>query len=152
MSKISTILTTLKTRIQAASVLPDHIQLTNPYNVAANTDQALKKGFGIAVLPGNNTNRQTSCNLSINRSIRIIVTRKFFATDLNVESKEATERDLLEDQFKIIKDIENEPSLNGLVMQSGYISDNGIQRVRENDDKFLKLESVFDFEYNEDLT
>lgn len=149
MSKITTILNELKARIQLE--LPSHAQLTNPYNVGANTEMALKKGFGIAVGPGDNTNRNLSCKLSVNRSILIKLTTKFYATDLNVDAKEAAEKDLLESQFLIIKSMEKEPTLNGNLATSGFVSDSGILRVYDDKDQFLKLESVFNFEYMEDL-
>ncbi len=149
MSKISEILDALKARVVAT--LPTHKQLTNPYNVSSNTEKALNLGFGIAAGPGDNTNRNLSCKLSINRTIIIILTEKFYATDLNIVAKETVEKNLFEAQFLVIKAIEEEPSLTGLTIKSEYVSDGGIARVKEDRDQFLKIESVFNFEYTESL-
>jgi hypothetical protein len=126
--------------------------LTNPYNVGANTEKSLIQGWGIAIGPAENTFRNISCKVSLNRSMIIILTRKFYAMDLNVIGKETVEKLLMEDQHEIIKAVESEPSISGVSINASYISDTGILRVFEDKDQFLKIESIFNFEYTEDVT
>lgn len=153
MSKISDLHAALKSRLLALFPIVDgFVQLTNPYNVAANTITALEKGWGLAIGPGLNTNRQLSCQLSIGRSMIVVLTRQFFANELDVDAKESGELLLMEDQFKVINDFESEPTINKTVAKSNFISDEGIKRVFETKDQYMKLESVFEMEYLENLT
>lgn len=129
MSKISDIFDALV--IDIAAELPNHNQLTNPYAIEENTSLSLNQGWGLAVGPAVNTFRQLSCKLSVNRSMIITVTRKFFANELNIAGKDNVVKLLLEDQFLLIKMVENETgTFSALVAKGDYSSDSGILSVK----------------------
>lgn len=151
MSKIVDCLTALEARI--ITVLPNHFELSNPYAPEQNSEHMLKQSWGLRGRSGNNSLRNLSCRVSIRRTIEIVLTRKYYAAEMNRAAKKQTEYDLWEDQFLIIKDIEKDPTLNNssAVTQFGYVSDGGIEYVFSNDKPYLMIVSQFDLEYIEDL-
>jgi hypothetical protein len=150
MSNISTFYDTILTR--TAAVLPAAYQkLSNPYQIDQNQEMALRAGYGIAVGPAENTNRQIDCNLSIKRTITVTLTRKHFATELNRTDKEAAEKQLLEDQLLLVKEFEKDPMsvYSNNVTKFVFVGDNGIESVFDQKNDFLKLTMSFDSEYFE---
>jgi hypothetical protein len=150
-SNISDAFDALKARL--AAVFPDHTELTNPYQVDHNSDLILAQGYGIAIGPAVNTERNLSCKLSVGRTIIIVLTRSYFATETQIALRETGTKLLLEDQFLIIKDLEKDPTAGNstAIAKLGYQSDSGILPVKADADNFLKLESTFNIEYFEDL-
>jgi hypothetical protein len=150
MSNISTIFDTFKSKLQ--TWLPSHVQLTNPYAIDQNTEMALSQGFGIRWGGGGNTNRLVGCQMSVQRTMTVIITRQFYANDLNVVGKETTEKYLMEDEYTIIKNIESDVDLgSSSLAKILFVSDNGIEFVFTEKDNYLKLEITFELEYFENL-
>lgn len=151
MSKITTAYDALKARVVA--LLPTHLALTNPYAPEQNTEMALKIGYGIRVAAGENSKRNLSCVLSVNRGMEIVLTRKYYGSELNRDAKEAAEKALLEDQFLLIKDVEKDPTLalSGTLCKFEYVGDTGIEFVFNEDKPFLMIVSSFNMEYFENL-
>lgn len=155
MTNISTAFAEIKTMMGTLFTENNgYYQLTNPYDIEENTETMHEKGWGVALGPGTNTNRQLCNRLSINRTIVITLTRRRFANELDTESKESAEKSILEDQFTLIQNIELYPSLNNSV--SGitkfvYVSDGGIEAALPNSDAYIKLASTFEMEYFESL-
>lgn len=134
------------------TLLPNHTRLSNPYQLDQNTEPALKQGWGLKVESGSNTNRHVNCQLSIERTLTIAITRKYYAMELNAASKATTEKDLLEDQFIVVKDFEKNSALEGIVARAIYTSDTGILFVFNEEKPFYKIETTFTIEYFESLT
>lgn len=151
MSKATDSYEALKDRIE--TVLPTHNRLIQPYKPEENPEDRIKKGYGIQIGPGENTNRNISCKISIKRDMIVVLTRKWFAKELDRDAKEVTEKALLEDQFLVIADFEADPTLgaSGTVVNSAYVSDSGVDFIFTNKDNFIKLETTFSLEYLEDL-
>lgn len=151
MSYISDVYDALAARVLA--VLPNHLSLENPYALSECSDQVLTKGVGIAMGEGVNTNRYIGCDkMSIKRSFRVIVTREVTATKFDTTSRISAEKTLFEDQKLVLEDIENDPTLNSsAVTQSMYVSDNGVEFVLDNKHNFMKLDSLIEIEYIQDI-
>lgn len=151
MSNISDAYDALVTRLE--TILPSHNRLPNPYKPDENADEQLKLAWGVQVSTGNNSERNISCKLSIERSIIVVLTRRFFAPDLVEDRMEVPEKALLEDQFLVIDDFEKDPTLNDstAICKMRYDSDSGIEYVKSDEDNFIKIESTFLIEYFEDL-
>lgn len=130
----------------------DYFRLPNPYKPEENSERYLLKGWGIAIGPSNNSNRFAACKYSVNRGITIILTRKYHATESDVDSKETTEKALLEDQNTLIESLESDSSINGATMYSRYVSDGGIEYVRNDTDMFLMIRTQVELEYIETFT
>lgn len=150
MSTISDIYNEVKSRVSAK--LPTHKLLPDPYIVESNPETFLEKGYSIAIKDAQNTNKQLGCKISVQRNIEIVITRKFFSTDLNRDHLETREKDLLEDHALVIKDIEKDPSLGiAETPMFTYVSDNGIETVFDDKSNFIKIVSTFSVEYFESL-
>lgn len=149
MSKISQIHDAIYARV--ISLLPNHKELTNPRFMEQNDALYLRKGFAINITSGENTNRDFACSLSYRRTLLLTNTLQVFGTDRDTTLRKTTEKNLLEDQFLLIKDIEKDPTLNQVTNQINFLSDNGIQEVFFEQGSFLMIQSQINFEYFEDL-
>lgn len=150
MSNISTIFDDFKSSVSA--LLSGHSQLTNPFDTAQNVESVLTRGYGIRLGPGNNTNRNISCKMSVQRELTLIITRKAYAQELNITGKESVEKQILEDQYLVIKAVQQSPTLgSSAITKIDYSSDNGIEFIFTDRDNFLKIETVFTVEYFEEL-
>lgn len=152
MSRASTAFDAFKARVVA--VLPNHSELSNPYSLEQNLETAMRQGFGIQILPAENPKRNLSCKLSVRRGMALVLTRKFYASELNRAAKESVEKQLLEDQYLVIKDLEADPTLgvSSVVTRSEWQSDGGIQFVFTDDKPFYSLITNFELEYLEDIS
>lgn len=154
MSNISTAYDALKTRLQ--TLYPSgsgYVQLVNPYEVEENTEAALKKGWGIAFGPAVNTERLLSCQLSLERTMTITFTRARFRSEFNISNQETNEKLLFEDQYLLIKDLENEPTINNAssgITKITFTGDAGVESIGETD-AYIKLVCDFKMEYFENL-
>ena len=155
MSNISTAYDAIKTKLD--TLFPSssgYIQLVNPYDIDENTDSALRIGWGIAFGSATNTRRELSCRLSIERTITITFTRARFRSEFNTSQQETNEKLLFEDQYLLIKDLENEPMINNAtsgITKFTYESDGGVESVTGESDAYIKLSTVFSLEYFENL-
>lgn len=151
MSKVSDVYDALVTRVSA--VLPTHKRLSDPNFPEANPEKDLVKGWGIAFGPGENTAGTLTNIMSVRRQFVIIVSRKVQKRDTDAVGRATVEKQLFEDQKLIIADVEGEPTLGNsdAVCVANYTSDGGIEFVHADKDNFLKLETVIEIEYREDL-
>lgn len=155
MSNITTAFDAIKAKMLV--LFPEvsgYYQLTNPYDVEENTITMHEKGWGVALGPGTNTNRQLSCRLSVQRDITIVLTRRRYANELDTPSKESAEKSILEDQYTLIKALEKDPTINSSVSGIArfvFASDGGIETILAESDAFIKLVTVFNMEYFENL-
>lgn len=149
MSNVTTAFDNLATRIQ--TILPNHVRLTNPYSLDQNSEQFLDQGWGLGFGSDSNSNRLQSCQLSLTQSFIVPITRKYFATEFGVENKATMEKNLMEDRFLLIKDLEKDTTLNGGDINVRYIGSSGIQTVFSGRDVFLSIVLQFDVEIFEDL-
>ena len=155
MSNISTAYGAIKTKMEALFPIGSgYIQLVNPYDIDENTDSALKLGWGIALNSGTNTRRELSCRLSLERTITITFTRARYRSEFNTSQQETNEKLLFEDQYLLIKDLENEPMINNAtsgIVKFTFESDGGVESVTGESDAYIKLSSIFSLEYFENL-
>lgn len=132
---------------RVGSLLPDHKRLPRPYNIAENNERFLDKGWGIAVTASENTQRELCKRRSLRRSFEIIVTRKYYSLEHDVEKRSDTEKLLLEDLSTLYDDYcENLTLANekGLIQALG---DNGIEEVYSEDKPFYAVRLRMDVEY-----
>jgi hypothetical protein len=150
MTKITNIREELESIIAAS--IAGYKQIPNPYEIEKTSNVILKKGFAIAFGPGTNTERLLSCQLSIDREMAIVLTRQVSSTEHDTNRRESIEKDILEDQFLIIRAIERDPSLNNKAARARYVGDNGLEFLSLENSRYFVLQSNFAFEYFEDLT
>lgn len=154
MSLISTAYAALISRIESVlnTVSGGYKRIPNPYAPLENTELVLRKGYGLAILAGENTNRQVNCMVSIGRTIEVVLTRLYTGKEEDAPGKAALEQLLLEDQHLLINDFEQDISINGSTMYTRYVSDSGIEFVSGDSGRFLMLKTQFALEYMENFT
>ena len=153
MSKISQSLTIIKSTV--ATLLTNHVALSNPYETDECTEPELKLGYGIIIGPASNSERQICGKLSVKREIGIVITRKYYANELDIEAKEDAHKLILEDMYLVIKNFEADPTLAlsaGGTSTFKYIGDNGLDTIFDDKDSFFKIELSYTLEYFENLT
>lgn len=158
MSKISNIIDDLYELVE--DLLPDHVELINPYFPEDSDNLNFAKGFGITILEGENTHREIGCSLTVQRSIELILTRKVFSADIRSPDamgiRRTEEKNIFEDQLILAKALESDTYLK----DSGYEnlskitleSDSGLNFVRDTNSGLLILRSIITTEYFESLT
>lgn len=154
MSLISTGYAALLTRIQTVldAAAQGYKRIPNPYEISENAEIELRKGYGIAILQAENTNRQVNCKISISRTMEVVLTRLYTGKIEDAAGRAGLEQLLLEDQHLIINDLEQDISINGSTMYTRYVSDSGIEFVSGVAGRFLMLKTQFSLEYMEDFT
>jgi hypothetical protein len=151
MSKASDSYDALKARV--AAVLPNHFVLPNPYFPEQNSENALRQGQGIKFATALNSRRSLSCQMSVSRQVEVIITRKYYGSELMVANKTNVEKLLFEDQYLVIKEIEKDPTvaISSVVVQTRFENDSGIEFVFNENKPFLMIRSLFSIEYIENL-
>lgn len=154
MSIISNAYDAFVTRIETVldTVTNGYTRLPNPYKPEENNDLFLKKGYGITMGAGSNTNRTVNCKFSVQRTTTIVLTRLYEAREDDAVAKAAVEKLLFEDQYALINDFEQDISINGQTMYTRWESDGGIEYVSGETDRFLMLRTTFLLEYLEAFT
>jgi hypothetical protein len=149
MSNFSSLYDAIVLRLE--TVLPNHMRLTNPYNVDQNPEGLLRQGWGLGLGSGSNTNRELSCRISIQRDFNIVLSRKFYAKESDVQNKADVEKQLFEDLILIVRDFCDNSALPGALGIVNYSSDGGIEQVFGEKDNYLVLRTVFTVEHLETI-
>jgi hypothetical protein len=147
-SKITTVYGAYNTWI--SGILTSYKKLPNPYSSEDNSELLLKKGYGIAIGPGENTNRYFGCKHSTKRTFAVILTNQVTVTDHNVTGHATAELSLLEDAYLLRKAVETDPTLLNSTTKTLYQDDTGIEFVENDRFKFFKIVVNFVSEYIED--
>lgn len=153
MSNISTAYDTIRTTI--AGILPDHVELSNPYFIDRDADLNFTKAWALGFGDGNNSNRQISCHLTIQRDFIFVVTRKIFKTSHRaIDIRIDVEKALFEDQFLVIKELEKNPAINASssgIAKIEFVQDGGLEFVRSDRTDLIMIQTIMSLEYFEDL-
>lgn len=141
MSNVSNAYDAFVARVEA--VLPNHARLSNPYAPEQNIEGILKQGWGLGMGSSTNTKRELSCRVSIRREFSLVLTRKFYSREADVTGKASVEKQLMEDQLLVVKDLCANSDLSGLIGVVEFEGDGGIEQVFGEKDQFLALRSTF---------
>ena len=150
MSRISEIFEQVDTKL--SSTFSTHKKMVNPYNLELNDEFILNAGYGFYLGPAFNTNRLTGCQLSLERTLVVPLTRINRGTDRDISIRETAEKALLEDHFNLVQAIESDPVLESKTAKLLYQSDAGIEFVFIDKINFISIVSSFTFEYFENLS
>lgn len=151
MSKITDIINGLVTFLptQLPTTAKEHV---NPYALELNDEFGLRDGWSFFIGPVTNTQEMASCQLSVERDIVVNRTLKCYASKEDVSIRRAVELQLLEEQLTMLKEIENDATLNGLLVLATFVGDNGIELIQgEGEVAFLALRSTLTIKYYEQL-
>lgn len=150
MSEVSTVFDALVTRVGA--VLTGHFRLSNAYKLEENSSTFLRIGYAVGVGPAVNTLRPMSCMVFVQRSFTISITRRYAALETDAAAKATTEKQIMEDMLLVIKDLHTNTSLTNGNRVVKFESDNGINYVETDTDKFMYTTADISIEYFENLT
>jgi hypothetical protein len=151
MSKISTIIDNLVTFLGTTYPAPSQ-EHVNPYALELNDEFGLADGWSFFIGPVQNTNEMASCQLSVERDIVINRTLKCYASKEDVAIRRAVEKQLMEDQYNILRLVENEPLIQGTIALITFVGDNGIELIQgDGEVAFLALRTTFTIRYYEQL-
>lgn len=128
---------------------PDsRIELPNPYDLAANPEAFLDKGFAVVLKPRSNTEGLNSPARSIETTMSIVLTNGVRDADTQVSSRLAAEESLYADATSLTNDILKLQGITG----KKFVGDDGIEYLNPEKNRILKLELEFNFTYKEVLT
>lgn len=147
MSQVSTAFDALRARLGTVFTTgAGYFELTNPYDIQDNQDQFLRKGWGLAVGAGVNTNRNLCKTVSVEREFRVVLTQALEATEFGIDDKQATVKELLESAQLAIESFEREFALDSGSYNTRFVSDSGISSLAGENFSFLTLELSFNVE------
>lgn len=136
-------------------VAPDpagYFRLRNPYSIEQNPSSMLIKGWAFSLGPAQNTEKYMDCNFGITRQLNVILTRRWTALEPDVERRADVEKAILEDQFLLFQSLEADNTIGQAATDVKYISDNGIEFVEADNNKFLMVNSLLELKYFEKIT
>ena len=125
--------------------------IPNAYIAPDNAGLLLKKGYGIAVGPGTNTQRTLAGKLSFQRDFQVFLTALIPATSNNYDARFTAEKTILEDFALVLLAIEQAPSLNENSATSVLLNDGGLEYLEGDRDKYYLIESTVTVEYVENV-
>jgi len=149
LSKITEIYDAIEATL--ASALPAYTKLPNAYSIEDNADIFLNKSYAIGIGGGSNTNRLIPSRVSISRSFEIAFINQLNATDHNSLAIEAQEKALFEDAFLFLKQIELDTTLSGVAVRSQFESDEGLEFLDGEKQRYFMLTLAVSVEYIETL-
>jgi hypothetical protein len=147
--KIEDIHTELCTLIETE--LAGYKRFPNPYQIDANTFIHMTKGYGVAVGPGVDTERTLGCTSFYERVFTVVLVNKMTKLQNDTDSREMVERDLLVDHDTLRKAI-YKTTLDGNCIKATLSSDNGVQFIDADLQKFLAMELSVTIEYQDAVT
>lgn len=131
--------------------LPDYVRFPNPYEITENTFLHMKSGYGIAIGPGQDTQRYVGCLITYERQFTLVIVRQIMTTQNNTGRRLIVEKDILADHDVLRKAIYNNSSLSGNAIKTTLISDGGINFIDGDALKFLSMEMQIVTEYQEPI-
>lgn len=149
MSQITTVFNNLVTFM--GTELPNHFRLNDPYTIENNPEQLLRKGWGIQIDDGVDTNRCISPEYYLGRTFTLVVVRESLAKDSDPARRETSKLDLLEDLHILIAAAVTENTLYQSAVNFKYISDSGLQEVFVNDKPYNFIQANFLVEYSQTI-
>lgn len=151
MSNVSDIHAALKARM--ASLFPSKTIIPNPFDVADNSDNLLKDGYGIYYGPAGLADFDLGIHLqSYQREFNIVLAKKVYRLESNTDQFETVQLALIEDQNTIVNSFADIRSIDINVVRLEYVSDGGIEFVFNEKNNYLALTTSFDVTYKEDKT
>lgn len=134
------------------ATVPTYTRIPNPYVYDANGFIYVKKGFGLAIGPGVDTERYVGCLVTWQRSFTVTIIQQMIAMQNNTGAREVIEKDLLDDHDKLRKAFYNNSTLDGLAIKSTVTSDSGVIFIDADRLKFIAIELNLEIEYQENPT
>lgn len=152
MSKISLIHDAIYTLL-GTTLFPTKLELSDALILDNNPDLVKSNGYGASFEEATNTERFTSCQFSIARNVNIVLTKEVYASQSDNSAFKVAEKELLEDQYALLNEMEKNDTIDSLVINRKYLNDSGLQRLLDSDGykQFLVINTTFEIEYTENF-
>lgn len=132
--------------------LPTFKRIPNPYSLDENTALLLRKGYGIAIGTGTNTERYVGCLVTWQRDYTIGIVTQVVNTENDTLGRAEIEKDLIDAHDLVLKSFETDPSLGGKCIKAVITDDSGIEYISGDKGRYLALELTLRVEYQETST
>lgn len=153
MSNITTVFDFLKSEIVTA--LPQHSELANSYFPETEAELKYAKAFGIGIGEASISDVENFI-VVFKRQFIISIVRKCFTYNRNSVTRQTTEKDLIEDELLVIKQVFSNTKQNSwklpYIKALSFIRDAGIDFVRVDREDILILRFVVEIDYHEQRT
>lgn len=141
-----------------AELFPDHAELINPYVPQAQDNLSLAKAWGVTIVSGANTTKET-CALGFTRGFEVVLTRKIHAglmrTEGAKEKRREMEKELLEDSALLANKLQDDTYLKDSeffnASKVSYETDGGLEFVRADQFDLIFIRANLPIEYTEHL-
>jgi len=147
-TKISDIYDALESIVSAA-LGSEYKRLSNPYDLSDNAEPILRRGYGIIVADGDNTQRFICGKRSYNRRFNVAIINQITTTDHNISAKKTIDKGLLEDSAKVFIALEADITLSETCAKAVQISDGGFEYAEGDRNKYLAILINVECEYIE---
>lgn len=134
------------------TALPSHKRLHNPYSVEENPEMIVRKGWGLQIDDGINSNRCISPEYYLQRNFSVVITRENVAKDSDPVRRDAAKLELLEDLHLLISASVLDNTLTQVAARFQYESDTGLQEVYIQDKPYSFIQAQFLVEYSQQIT
>lgn len=153
MSKVSTVYDAVVTALNA--LYPSGsgwTRIPNPYDIALNDDNFLRKGWGVRIGPATKTELEF-CNLAVIRTLTVVISREIFNTGSNDTQFDDIGKQLLEDIYEAQARFyePDELLVEASVVKIDPTSTSGVESVNGSKLNFLSMEASFDFTIREPI-
>lgn len=152
-TRITTIYDGIVTHLNTVFPSSDgYFRMRNPYRPENNPDSMLIKAWGFSLGGGQNDEKFTGCEMGIDRELTVTLVRQWIALESDVTRRADIEKLILEDQFKLFQSLEADNTIGQVASDVKFISDNGIEFLEAETNKFLMINSLLRLKYVEKLT
>ena len=126
------------------TLLPEYQRLWNPYDLFENTELYYIKGFSVGYGAGAREDLQLGCpHISINRTLSVNFTRMISGKETDPQERAAQASALIEDSYRVYKEITLQSVIGGQSIKAEFISDSGISYIYTNVQKYYVIEALF---------
>jgi hypothetical protein len=149
MTQISNIIDRFSTLIEGQ--VSGVTQIPNPYEPEGNSDLWLNNGYGVGYGSADVDRREVGCKIYLRREIIVMLLRRVEANENDASGVEAIAKNVMEDELKIIKAVENDNTLNGNAIDASYIDTTPLEYLVGDRGRYFILNIGFSVLYAEDL-
>lgn len=102
-------------------------RLSNPYDLESNASTMLDQGWGLAIGPGSNSNRNLCSVVTTVRTMNVVLTRCADAGENDDTTRDGVVKALLEDARSVVNDFERNVRLDTSDTNCRFVSDGGVE-------------------------
>lgn len=134
---------------KVSSELTPYARIPNPYAINENSALLAKKGYGLAIGQGLNTERYVGCLVTWEREFTIVLIQQVVNTENDTTGRASIEKSIIDDHRLLLLAFEADSTLGGTAIQAVIKLDSGPQYLQGVQGAFLAVEILLRVEYQE---